>query len=107
MRQSTLATIIFFSLLYGGNGENNSTVDTQKLYQKCAGCHGSDGKTVALNVSPMIARSDKNATLTKLYGYQQGTLDTVGLGRLMSTQVNRLTPDELEALAEYISKMEK
>ncbi len=106
MRQSTFVTVIFFSLLYGGN-EDNSTVDAQKLYQKCAGCHGSDGKTVALNVSPMIAGNDKNATLTQLQSYQQGRLDTVGLGRLMSTQVNRLSPNELEALAEYISKMEK
>jgi len=45
--------------------------------------------------------------LSKLQSYQQGRLDTVGLGRLMSTQVNRLSPNELEALAEYISKMEK
>ncbi len=106
MRQSTFVTVIFFSLLHGGN-EDNSTVDAQKLYQKCAGCHGSDGKTVALNVSPMIAGNDKNATLIQLQSYQQGRLDTVGLGRLMSTQVNRLSPNELEALAEYISKMEK
>ncbi len=106
MRQSRLATVIFFSLLYGGN-EDNSTVDAQKLYQKCAGCHGSDGKTIALNVSPMIAGNDKNTTLTKLQSYQQGRLDSVGLGRLMSTQVEKLSPNELEALAEYISKMEK
>ncbi len=106
MRQSRLATVIFFSLLHGGN-EDNNTVDAQKLYQKCAGCHGSDGKTIALNVSPMIAGHDKNTTLTKLQSYQQGRLDSVGLGRLMSTQVERLSPNELEALAEYISKMEK
>lgn len=89
--------------------DNNSTIniDVEKLYKKCAGCHGSDGKTPALNKSPIIAGSDYNTTLTKLQGYQAGELDTAGMGRLMTTQVDGMEPEELEALAEYIAKMGK
>jgi len=83
------------------------TIDAKELYSKCVGCHGTDGKTKALNKSPMIAGADYNATLTKLQGYQKGELDVSGMGRLMTTQVDGLKPEELEALAEYIEKMGK
>jgi len=89
--------------------DDNATneIDAKALYSKCVGCHGSDGKTKALNKSPIIAGSDMNATLTKLQGYQLGELDTSGMGRLMTTQVDGMKLEELEALAEYIAKMEK
>ena len=89
--------------------DDNTTqkIDAKELYVKCAGCHGTDGKTKALNKSPIIAGADYNTTLTKLQGYQKGELDTSGMGRLMTTQVDGLKPQELKALAEYISKMEK
>ncbi|MBN2824226.1 MAG: cytochrome c [Campylobacterales bacterium] len=86
---------------------NISQINAQHLYKKCAGCHGSDGKTLALNKSPIIAGSDKNATLTKLQGYQKGDLDKQGMGRLMFVQVDGLKPNELEALAGYIATMER
>ncbi|MBN2825434.1 MAG: c-type cytochrome [Campylobacterales bacterium] len=88
--------------------DNNSTeIDAQALYKKCAGCHGSDGKTAALTKSSIIAGSDKNETLHTLQEYQKGELDKTGMGRLMYTQVDGLKLEELEALAEYIAKMEK
>lgn len=87
--------------------DDNATtkIDIEELYKKCAGCHGSDGKTKALNKSPIIAGSDANATLAKLQSYQKGELDIAGLGRLMTTQVDGLKPEELEALAHYIATM--
>ncbi|MEA2027841.1 MAG: c-type cytochrome [Campylobacterota bacterium] len=89
--------------------DTNSThkINANALYSKCVGCHGSDGKTKALNKSPIIAGADYNATLTQLQGYQKGELDTAGMGRLMTTQVDGMKPEELEALAQYISTMKK
>jgi cytochrome c553 len=89
--------------------DDNTTqkVDALELYKKCAGCHGSDGKTKALNKSPVIAGADLNTTLTKLQAYQKGELDNSGMGRLMTTQVDGLSLEELTALSKYIAKMPK
>jgi len=87
--------------------DDNASKPIDELYTKCAGCHGTDGKTKALNKSPIIAGSDFNTTLTKLQNYQEGNLDTTGMGRLMTAQVDGLSHEELKALAEYISRMEK
>jgi len=88
--------------------DSNATIpiDAEALYKKCAGCHGSDGKTKALNKSLIIAGADSNTTLSKLQGYQKGELDIAGMGRLMTTQVDGLSLEELQALATYIQQMQ-
>jgi len=87
--------------------DDNSSkeIDVLALYTKCKGCHGSDGKIKALNKSPIIASQNIDDLVLKLTSYKDGKLDKYGMGRLMTTQTEDLTISEIEALANYISKL--
>ena len=74
-------------------------------YAKCAGCHGADGKTLALGKSPVIAGQTKEELVTKLNGYKAGTINVSGMGNLMKGQVATMDDAAIEAVATYISTM--
>jgi len=74
-------------------------------YAKCAGCHGADGKTVALGKSPVIAGQSKEELVTKINGYKAGTIDVAGMGNLMKGQVATMDDTSIEAVAAYISTL--
>ncbi len=87
--------------------DDNKTIeiDAMSLYNKCKGCHGSDGKIKALNKSPIIASQNVDDIISKLKAYKLGELNNYGMGRLMTTQTEDLTIAQIEALAKYISKL--
>lgn len=85
--------------------ETATAVDGAKHYAKCASCHGPKGDRKALGKSGIIAGMAKDEVLKKLKGYQAGTLNKYGMGPLMKGQVAGLSEAELEALADYISKL--
>ena len=74
-------------------------------YAKCAGCHGADGKTLALGKSPVIAGQSKEELVTKLNGYKAGTINVSGMGTWMKGQVASMDDATIDALAAYISTM--
>lgn len=74
-------------------------------YAKCKGCHGADGKTKALGKSAVIAGQDKEALVTSLKAYQAGTKNVAGMGSLMKNQVETMSDEEIEAVAEYLSEI--
>ena len=74
-------------------------------YAKCAGCHGADGKTLALGKSPVIAGQSKEELITKLNGYRDGTINVSGMGTLMKGQVASMDDAAISALAAYISTL--
>ena len=76
-----------------------------KLYAKCAGCHGADGKTKALGKSPVIAGQSKEDLMTKLNAYKAGTRNEAGMGTLMKGQVASMDDKSIAALAAYISTL--
>jgi len=76
-----------------------------KLYSKCAGCHGPDGRTKALGKSAAIAGRSAAELAEMLAGYKNGTRNVYGMGNLMRTQVTGLSDSDLGALAKHISEM--
>ena len=74
-------------------------------YAKCAGCHGADGKTLALGKSPVIAGQSKEELVTKLNGYKAGTINVSGMGTLMKGQVSTMDDAAIEAVSTYISTL--
>ncbi|BAF70686.1 c-type cytochrome [Nitratiruptor sp. SB155-2] len=82
-----------------------TSASAQELFNKCASCHGPDGKRKALGKSGIIAGMSKDEVLKKLKEYEAGTLNKYGMGPLMKAQVAGLSDKELEALAEYIASM--
>ncbi|WOE69726.1 c-type cytochrome [Hydrogenimonas thermophila] len=81
-----------------------SQAEVSALYARCAGCHGLDGKKRVFGKSGRIASQSKSELIRKITGYQKGTFGG-SLKGLMARQVEPLTPEQVNALAEYISKL--
>jgi cytochrome c553 len=84
--------------------EAKKAIDVAALYTKCAGCHGMKGEKHALGQSNIIAGQSKEELIKKIEGYKNGTYGGAMKG-LMAGQVKNLTPEEIDALATYISKL--
>jgi len=80
------------------------SVDASKLFVKCAGCHGSKGEKRALGQSNIIAGQSKTELVKKMEGYKNGTYGGPMKG-VMKGQVGSLTPEQIDALAGYISSL--
>lgn len=89
----------------GSINHNNSDENAQKIYSKCAGCHGENGEKSALGKSQIIGAGNKDALLYMLKEYKLGELNQYGMGQLMKGQVAGLSDNELELVADYISKL--
>lgn len=79
-------------------------IDAAKIYSACAGCHGADGSKAALGKSQIIKGWDAQKTADALKGYKTGAYGGAMKG-LMRGQVSKLSEAEIQALAEYISKL--
>jgi len=79
--------------------------DAQSLYKNCAGCHGDNGETKALQLSALIAGQDKEKTVLQLTAYKNGELNKYGLGNIMKMQVATLSDGDIKSLAEYIATL--
>ena len=81
-----------------------ASIDAAALYQVCSGCHGLDGSKVALGKSQVIKGWGAKKIADALHGYKNGTYGGAMKG-LMGAQVSKLSDAQIEALAEYISKL--
>ncbi|MEA2112114.1 MAG: c-type cytochrome [Campylobacterota bacterium] len=72
--------------------------------RKCGGCHGTSGEKAALGKSQVIKGWETSKTLTALTGYKDGSYGGAMKG-LMASQVSSFSQSNIEALAEYISKL--
>jgi len=80
------------------------SIDAKALFQRCVKCHGKLGKKQALGTSRVIAGQPKEVLMKKIEGYQKGIYGG-SLKGVMSPQAQGLTPAQINALAEYISKL--
>ncbi len=80
------------------------SIDAAALYQVCSGCHGVDGSKVALGKSQVIKGWSAKKISDALHGYKNGTYGGAMKG-LMGAQASKLSDAQIEALAEYISKL--
>ena len=76
--------------------------DGAALYNKCAGCHGSQGEKKALGKSKVINEMSKEDLVTALKGYKDGSYGGPMKG-LMKGQVAKLNDADIEALASHIT----
>lgn len=79
------------------------------VFKKCIACHGADAKKVAPgskgNVT--IAGMAKDELIKELKGYKAKTADNGGAKAIMYGQAANLSDADIEALADYISKLPK
>jgi len=82
-----------------------ATADGQSLYKNCAGCHGDNGQTQALQLSALIAGQDEEKSILQLTAYKNGELNKYGLGNIMKMQVATLSEEDISDLADYIATL--
>ncbi|PHR57863.1 MAG: hypothetical protein COA44_05165 [Arcobacter sp.] len=70
--------------------------------QKCASCHGKDGKKSALNASEVIAGWESSKTQGILKGYQDGTYGKK-MKNIMQGQTKPLSKTDIKLISDYIS----
>lgn len=80
--------------------------NAEELYKHCVGCHGENGELLALGKSKIITGQEQNLTIKQLTAYKNGELNQYGLGNIMKVQLTMLSDEEINKLAEYISRME-
>ena len=78
--------------------------DGAVLYKKCAGCHGALGGKKALGKSKVINELSKDALVTSLNGYKDGSYGG-SMKALMKGQVSNLSEDDIETLSTYIASL--
>lgn len=76
----------------------------EALFKTCASCHGLKGEKEALGKSQVITGWDKNRVIKALNGYKDGSYGGV-MKNLMKPHVETKTPEQIEVLADYISKL--
>ncbi len=79
--------------------------DGASLAKRCAGCHGASFEKKALGKSDVVKGWPKDKIVAALKGYKAGTRNVHGMGALMKGQVAALSDADIEALADYISKL--
>jgi len=82
----------------------SASINAAALFEGCTKCHGRDGKKHALGTSNIIAGQSRYELVKKIKGYKSGTYGGTLKG-VMSPQVQSLTPDQIDAISEYISKL--
>jgi cytochrome c553 len=79
-------------------------VDGAKLFVACSSCHGAHGEKKALGKSQVIQGWEATKTVAALKGYKDGTYGAA-MKAVMKGQAGKLSDAEIDALAEYISKL--
>jgi len=85
--------------------EVKKIVDAEDMFKVCASCHGSKGEKEALGKSQAITGWDKDRTIRALNGYKNETYGGIMKG-IMKQYVQTKTKEEIEALADFISKLQ-
>ncbi|WP_141050909.1 c-type cytochrome [Aliarcobacter cryaerophilus] len=80
-------------------------LNAETLFKTCASCHGLKGEKEALGKSQVITGWDKDRVIKALNGYKDGSYGGV-MKNLMKTHVETKTPEQIEVLADYISKLQ-
>ena len=84
--------------------------DGKKLYMTCAACHGKDGKSPLMPAYPKIAGQNKEYVLQQIKDIMTGARangQSIAMKGVLVTPDGkpRFTDEELNVLAEYVSKL--
>lgn len=78
--------------------------DGKQLFTRCAGCHGADGSKQALGVSKPLKGLSADEVVKDLEGYKAKTFGGK-MKSVMEGQAASLSPEDMKALGDYISKL--
>ena len=87
------------------NETASNELNAETLFKTCASCHGLKGEKEALGKSQVITGWDKDRVIKALNGYKDGSYGGV-MKNLMKTHVETKTPEQIEVLSDYISKLQ-
>ncbi len=73
-------------------------------YTTCKGCHGEHGEKNTMVPQSKPAEMTKAEVKAALEGYKAGTVNKYGKAMMMKGQVARLTPAQIDELANFIGK---
>ena len=98
MKKVVLATVALVGFAFA---------DAPASYATCKACHGVKGETniTTQNKSHVPANLAKADIVKALNGYKDGSYGGV-MKNLMKTHVETKTPEQIEVLADYISKLQ-
>ncbi len=104
------ATVLAVLVTVGAFAGGAQAADGKKLYMTCAACHGKDGKTPLMPTYPKIAGQNKEYVLQQIKDIMTGARangQSVAMKGVLVTPDGkpRFSDEELEVLADYISKM--
>lgn len=105
MLRSLLSTKTFIGLSLL-SGLSLQAASNEALYNSCKFCHGMKGEIVYLDKVQPINRLDKTSLIAILTGYQEGTIDQIGMGKLMQAQTKNFDAKHIEQLAQYIDSFQ-
>lgn len=77
----------------------------EKIFKKCAICHGSKGEKKSLGVSKEIAGMKAKDVVQILEQYRVGKRDIYSYGNMMRGQATKLSHDKIKAVAKYIESL--
>jgi cytochrome c len=83
--------------------KSEAPVTGESLYRSCIPCHGAGGQKPALGVGEAIAGWEADRLIETISAYRGGTLNSHGMGGMMSAQARALSDDDIQQLAEHIS----
>lgn len=99
MKRIVLITTVCLVALFGLSATVFSA-DGAALFKRCVSCHGADGSK-----APHVVKGQTSAALLeKMKGYASGTFGGPQKA-LMTNMVKSLSPEELQALADYMAKL--
>ncbi|MBN1838748.1 MAG: c-type cytochrome [Campylobacterales bacterium] len=97
---SFVISLLFHSFL-------NAQEDGKVLYAQCAGCHGQDGKNKAFGRSGIIAGQSVKDLIESLKFYRESEFKAHGTSLVMAKQTKTMRDQDINAVAQYISKLPK
>lgn len=91
-------------------GNIASAASGKRLYMTCSACHGKDGKTPLMPTYPKIAGQNKAYVLQQVKDIMSGARangQSVAMKGVLVTPTGepRFSDEDLDVLADYVSKM--
>ncbi len=100
-RFACILAALLFVLVLAATG---FSADGSALYAKCAGCHGADGAKKALGTGQPLKGMSAADLAKALAGYKAKNFGGEKKA-IMESQAQTLSPEDIEALSAYISKL--
>ncbi len=87
------------------NSSVEKEISAEKIFEKCAICHGTMGEKKSLGVSRRIAGMNANDIIKILEQYRVGKRDIYSYGNMMRGQATKLSHENIKKVASYIEAL--